>query len=142
MTSSACNIHHVGIVVQDVETSANWYTEKLGFERLFFRLARRAGCLHRTWRSETRIISERSVVTNGSRSSNSANNLRIGGINHFALEVRDIDAALEDLKARGVDIVSPVREVSNSGGHRFAFIHDNEQMLIEIFRCVNTDISE
>lgn len=28
-------IHHVGIVIENIEASAAWYVDKLGFERLY-----------------------------------------------------------------------------------------------------------
>lgn len=62
-------------------------------------------------------------------------NLRIGGVNHFAIEVAD-DATVAALQEKDVEVVSPPREVPNSGGSRFAFIHDNEQMLVELFQPV------
>lgn len=61
-------------------------------------------------------------------------NLKIGGINHFAIEVPDLDATVAALEAKGVDVVFPPHEVPNSGGSRFTFIHDNEQMLVELFQ--------
>jgi len=61
-------------------------------------------------------------------------NLKIGGINHFAIEVTDLDATVASLQEKGVEIVSTPRDVPNGGGSRFAFIHDNEQMLVELIQ--------
>jgi len=38
------------------------------------------------------------------------------------------------LETKGVEVVFPPCEVPNSGGSRFAFIHDNEQMLVELYQ--------
>lgn len=61
-------------------------------------------------------------------------NFRIGGINHFAIEVADLDATIAALQKKGVGVVSLPREMLNSGGSRFAFIHDDERMLVELFQ--------
>ena len=128
-------IHHVGIVVENVEASTAWYVEHLGFERLYAYgwpgvqavfIGRGALKIELFQNDEAKPMVEdrRRVETN----------LKIGGINHFAIEVHDLDATVTTLKAKGVDIVLPPREVPNSDGSHFAFIHDNEGMLVELFQ--------
>ena len=62
-------------------------------------------------------------------------NLRIGGVNHPALAVDDLDEAVAALEAKGVEIAYPPSVVPNGSGDRFAFIHDNERMLVELFQA-------
>ena len=45
-----------------------------------------------------------------------------GGLHHVCLEVEDIDAALAELKARGVRLVDDTPRVG-AGGCRVAFLH-------------------
>ena len=45
-----------------------------------------------------------------------------GGLHHVCLEVEDIDAALTELKARGVRLIDETPRVG-AGGCRVAFIH-------------------
>jgi methylmalonyl-CoA/ethylmalonyl-CoA epimerase len=45
-----------------------------------------------------------------------------GGLHHVALRVRDLEAALADLKARGVPLIDE-RPRPGSRGHRIAFLH-------------------
>jgi hypothetical protein len=61
-------------------------------------------------------------------------NLKIAGINHFAIEVSDLDGTVATLAVKRVKIVSPPREVAHSGGSRFAFIPDNGRMLVELLQ--------
>jgi methylmalonyl-CoA/ethylmalonyl-CoA epimerase/glyoxylase I family protein len=61
-------------------------------------------------------------------------NLKIGGINHFAIQVEDLDEAVSALLAKGIEIVSPPKDVPNGCGDRFAFVHDNEHTLVELFQ--------
>lgn len=49
--------------------------------------------------------------------------------NHFAIRVDDIDAAVDDLRARGVD-VHPVPHVPGAG--RQAFLHDPFGNFVEL----------
>ena len=128
-------IHHVGIVVASVEASTAWYIEHLGFERLhtFGWPGVQAAFIGRgALKLELFQNDEASPMAEGRRRAET--NLRIGGINHFAIEVPNLDAALAELEAKGVKVISQPREVSNSGGSRFAFIHDNEQMLVELYQ--------
>lgn len=63
-----------------------------------------------------------------------ASNVRIGGLNHFAREVEDLDATVAHRREAGVEIVQAPAEMPGSGGERFAFIRDLEGMLIEPVR--------
>jgi len=45
-----------------------------------------------------------------------------GGLHHVALRVRDLDAALADLRARGVPLIDEEPR-PGSRGHRIAFLH-------------------
>lgn len=94
-------IHHVGIVVQDLEASTEWYVDKLGFERLYtfgfpgFKAAfvGRDNLRLELFQNEqaTPMAGERQVAET---------NLRIGGINHFAIGVTDLDGTVAALKER------------------------------------------
>lgn len=135
MTQSFSKFHHVGIVVQDIEASAAWYVEHLGFERLYSYgwPGVKAAFIGRGNLKIELFQNEQATPMSAERQS-AQTNLKIGGISHFAIEVEDIDAAIEQLQAKGIEIVSPPRDVPNSGGDRFAFVHDNEQMLVELFQ--------
>ncbi|MYS16278.1 VOC family protein, partial [Streptomyces sp. SID4982] len=49
--------------------------------------------------------------------------LTVNGYNHVCLSVDDVDAALEELRARGVDIVNPPFEIDDISA-RLAFFRD------------------
>ena len=134
MTTTA-GIHHVGIVVESLEASVAWYVEYLGFERLFTYgwPGMQAAFIGRgALKLELFQSDAAAPMVEGRRRAET--NLQIGGINHFAIEVSDLDAMVSELEAKGAEIASRPREVPNSGGSRFAFVHDNEQMLIELFQ--------
>jgi catechol 2,3-dioxygenase-like lactoylglutathione lyase family enzyme len=128
-------IDHVGIVVQNLENSIAWYQQHLGFELLTqydIPIARVAFIARGDLRLELFETQDASPMP--VEREQAATNLKIGGINHFALAVDDLDDAVATLTAAGVEIVSPPRDVPDGRGDRFAFIRDNERMLIEIFQ--------
>jgi catechol 2,3-dioxygenase-like lactoylglutathione lyase family enzyme len=135
MTNNLNKAHHIGIVVQDIQASEAWYVEHLGFEPLYtygWPGVKVAFIKRGDLKSEL-FQNEQAAPMDGERQA-AQTNLRIGGINHFAIEVEDLDEAVSILHAKGVEIVSPPKDVPNGGGDRFAFIHDNEHMLVELFQ--------
>lgn len=135
MTDSLNGIHHIGVVVRDIEASAAWYVEKLGFERLYaYGWPGVQAAFIGRGDLKIELFQNDEATPMAEERETAQTNLRIGGINHFAIRVGDLDATIAELQAKGVDIVSPPKEVPNSGGDRFAFVHDNERMLVELFQ--------
>lgn len=134
MIGSSNRLHHVGIVVQDLATSIAWYERHLGFVQAgsyafpgtMVALVERGDLRLELFQTEGAepMVAEREQP---------ATNLKIGGINHFAILVEGLDQSVADLAELGVEIVSPPRAVPDGSGDRFAFIRDNERMLIELF---------
>ncbi|TNB46218.1 bleomycin resistance protein [Martelella lutilitoris] len=127
-------LHHVGATVTNLDASIAWYRETLGFELLssYGWPGVRAAFIGRgDIRLELFQNDEAAPMTDERRQPDT--NLRIGGIGHIALAVADLEEAVADLQGRHVKIVSPPREVPDGSGSRFAFIHDNEGMLVELF---------
>lgn len=128
-------LHHVGVVVENLEASIAWYCQKLGFEhRYSYGWAGVKAAFIGRGSLNIEFFQNEEAAPMAVERRQAETNLKIGGIGHFAVEVPDIDEAVAMLGAAGVEIVSHPREVPNSGGSRFAFIHDNEGMLIELFQ--------
>ena len=55
------------------------------------------------------------------------------GIQHIAFRVEDIDAALEELKAKGIRLIDEIPRIG-AGGARIAFLHPKETngVLVEL----------
>jgi catechol 2,3-dioxygenase-like lactoylglutathione lyase family enzyme len=135
MTSGLIGIHHVGIVVQDLEASASWYARHLGFSRLHaFGFAGAEVVLIGRGNVRLELIQVEGAAPMAAERADRQANIRLGGINHVAIAVADIDQTVETLRAEGVEIASPPADVPDSGGDRFAFIRDNERMLVEIYQ--------
>jgi methylmalonyl-CoA/ethylmalonyl-CoA epimerase len=61
------------------------------------------------------------------------------GIHHICLEVDDIQATLDDFKARGVELINEEPTIG-SGGKQIAFIHPRSTsgVLIELYQAADS----
>lgn len=135
MSDHVLRLHHVGMVVQDLEASVAWYRDHLGFEHQYdyaFPGAQATMVVRGDARLEFFRVEGSTPMAPERQGYES--NFRIGGINHLALAVDDLDETVATLEAQGVEIASRPANVPNASGDRFAFIHDNERMLVELFQ--------
>jgi methylmalonyl-CoA/ethylmalonyl-CoA epimerase len=125
--------HHAGVSVPDLEASIAWYKKMLGFDLerrdslpplqakvaflrrgdLAFELFEVPGAAPLP---EDRRVPNKDLLTHGNK--------------HVAFAVKDVRAAVEELKERGADIVF----VLDIGGGTVSFIRDNSGNLIELFQ--------
>jgi catechol 2,3-dioxygenase-like lactoylglutathione lyase family enzyme len=139
MTQAFASFHHVGVVVRDLEASIGWYARHLGFERgseYGFPGARVAFVGRGDLILELMQVEGAEAMP--AEREQPATNLRIGGINHFAIAVDELDRTVEELAATGVEVASPPRDVPDGSGARYAFVRDNERMLVELFQRPGT----
>lgn len=123
-------IEHVGIVVRDVEASRKLWEGCFGIklggveENATRRLA-----LYPVGDSMVELLAG---ITPDSKQARMIAEGR-GGLNHICLEVDDIDAALEELKAKGVPLLDEVPRIGHAGC-RIAFLDPvaTENCLIEL----------
>jgi methylmalonyl-CoA/ethylmalonyl-CoA epimerase len=119
-------IDHVGISVANLEESVDWYIEMLGFElaRPINRNPDSAMTIAQIRRGDFNIelfeIDGAEPLPEYRRDPSA--DLRVHGIAHFAFEVDDAIAVMEELEAKGVEIVLRPRE---GGGPAFFFVLDN-----------------
>ena len=133
MAKDIIGLHHVGIVVEDLEASADWYAQHLGFSRLHaFSFPGAKVIFVGLGSLRLELIQVEGAAPMAAERADRRTNIRIGGINHLAIAVDNIDQTVERLRAKGVEIASPPSEVPGSGGDRFSFIWDNERMLVEL----------
>ena len=114
-------IHHLGYAVESVEAASRFYRESFGAEP-----------------TEPEAVEEQGIVATMFLVGNSMIELmqptypdspvgrflakRGEGFHHVAFQVEDIEAALEELKESGVELVDEVPKLG-AGGTRTAFIH-------------------
>ena len=95
-------IGHVAIRVKDVEPTLDFYVNKLGFKEMF-RLDRD----DRLWIVYLRITDSQFLEVFPDATGDRPPGPEAVGYNHLCLEVDDIDRAVADLAAAGVEIVKP-----------------------------------
>lgn len=127
-------IDHVGISVANLEESVDWYVNMLGFE-LVRPINRNPDSQQTIARVQRGGFSIELFEIEGAaplpeyRRDPSAD-LRVHGLAHFAFEVDDARAVMEELVSKGVEVVLPPRDregptfffVSDNSGNTFEFI--------------------
>lgn len=126
--------HHVAIAVPNFDESVRWYTQKLGFRPLNARdypsLGARGIFLERNGfmvelfarQGSRRAVPPPAAVPD---------DLLTEGYKHVGFSVDDVDAAVSELRRRGVVIAGEPADVGELG-LRLAFIRDNNGNLIEL----------
>lgn len=131
-------IDHIAIVVEDIEESRGFYEEALGLNLTH---------VEHVEEQESTVAffptggSEIELVQPTSDDSGVARYLakRGPGIHHICLEVDDIQATLDDLKARGIELINE-EPTTGSGGKQIAFIHPRSTsgVLIELYQAADS----
>jgi len=62
------------------------------------------------------------------------------GLEHFGLRTDDIEAAVVELRARGVEIIQDVTELGRGGNLKIAFVRGPENVRIELTRWLREDL--
>lgn len=128
-------LHHVGVVVHDLQVSLVWYRDNLGFEHQYsFTVPDAQVAMLVRGEARLEIIQVEGAAPLANERKEIETFLTIGGINHFALIVDDLEETVAALAAKGVEIAIPPSSVPNHSGDRFAYIRDNEGMLVELFQ--------
>lgn len=114
-------VDHVGIAVKDLEQAKKFYTEVLGMTAMGEEVVEQQKvkvCFIPCGDSEVELLESTSpdgpiakfIEKNGE------------GIQHLAIRVDNINAALEDLKAKGVRLIDQEPRYG-AGGASIAFVH-------------------
>lgn len=126
-------INHIGIVVQDIEEPLAVYHEApgLGVPEIRERpdLAAKIAFVP-IGESEIELVQPLTSESDAARFLEK----RGEGIHHICLEVDDVESALDDLRAKGLQLIDEVPRVAPEG-ERFAFIHPKSLrgVLIELY---------
>jgi glyoxylase I family protein len=126
-------LHHLGLTVRDLDTSADWYVEVLGFRRAGVfeaadRVRRKAFLRHDGLRARLGLTEHR----NGERAP--FDETRVG-LDHLAFAVSDraeLDAWAKRLSAAGVTH-SPVAPANSVPGAAVLVFRDPDNIQLELF---------
>ncbi len=125
-------IEHVGVVVRDTEASRRLWEDCFGI-----RLGGTEEYQDRPVRLALYPVGESMVELIAGTTPDSKHARMVaegkGGLNHICFEVEDIDAALAELKAKGIPLIDQVPRIGHAGC-RIAFIDPaaTENCLIEL----------
>lgn len=133
-------LHHVGIAVSDLETSLQWYRQKLDFavEKRF--------TLEEAHVEIVKLISRGGVRVELLKSTaNDALGEGDDGVvtpraKHICFEVDDIEAAAEELRRRGIQLVQEPKVIEASR-EKNCWIVDHEGNMIEFIEEMTEDAS-
>jgi catechol 2,3-dioxygenase-like lactoylglutathione lyase family enzyme len=117
-------LNHIHDVCSDLPASESWFLDGVGAELVERRESRGIPT------SELRLGGIRVLLRAASKDENRADGeQRKYGTDHFGLDVTDVDALVERLRARGIEIA---REPENSPRNRVAFITGPDNLVIEL----------
>jgi methylmalonyl-CoA/ethylmalonyl-CoA epimerase len=124
---------HAGISVGDLEASIAWYRDMLGFELLRvvdIPAAEEAGkvALLRSGDFIIELFCLPRATPLPEERRHPATDLLTHGIKHVAYATRDIAALMNELEAKGVDVVW---DIAVHDGSPCAFVRDNSGNLVE-----------
>lgn len=126
-------INHAAIVVDDIDRALEFWRDALGLELAELREvpaeAARVAFLP-VGDSEIELVQP---VTTDSGMAKFLEK-RGAGLHHICLEVADIEAAMEQLKARGARLINE-KPLTGADGRRYAFIHPQSAtgVLVELY---------
>jgi len=124
---------HAGLSVKDLEASIAWYRDMLGFELVRVvaipdaeEEGRVALIRHGDFVLELFCLPAAAPLPEGRR--HPATDIRTHGVKHVAYVVPDLAALMDELKAKGVDLVW---DIAVHDGTPCAFVRDNTGNLVE-----------
>ena len=114
-------IYHLGYAVEDLEAAAGFYRENFGAEPTEPEAVEEQGIVATTFRVGESMIE----LVQPTRADSPVGKFlaRHGeGFHHVAFQVNDLEAALAELRGRGVELIDEEPR-AGAGGTRVAFIH-------------------
>ena len=122
--------HHGGVSVPDLAAAIDWYGRILGFEtetRFHIDAAKAQAAMIRKGALRFELFEVEGAAPLPDDRRHPPLDLRTHGNKHVAFQVEDLDAFLEEMKAKGADIAFVVREAFGKG----CFLRDCAGNLIE-----------
>lgn len=126
-------IHHVALLVEDVETALSFWRDALGLPVAHRQeIPEQQATTAFLTAGEAEIELVRPTSPDGGMGRLLAK--RGPGMHHVCLEVDDLDGCLERLRQRNIRLITP-EPVSSSGGRHVIFIHpeSTQGVLVELY---------
>lgn len=123
-------IHHIAITVNNLEESVDFYTSFFGFE-VVKKFAREDMGAHATFIRLGDFQIELWHFQDMKDNLNPLDDIKVRGIRHIALAVKNLEETLLELKENGLKFSEPRLGAS---GHYYAFTSDPNGVALEIYQ--------
>jgi len=132
------SIHHVAVVVRDLDQALAFYRDTLGLEMADRRRVEEEGveiAFLPTGEAEIELLEPLTEEGGVARFLEK----RGEGLHHVCLQIDDIEAAMDRLEAAGARVLSEEPQVS-ADGTRYVFVHPKSAhgVLIELYQVPDT----
>ena len=117
------SIHHIAIIVSDIEKAREFYVQKLGFEVIRENYRAERG----DWKLDLRVDEHTELEKN---SPQRVNRPEACGLRHLAFRVESVEETVKELKSLGIEC-EPVR-FDTYTKDKMTFFHDPDGLPIEI----------
>ena len=125
---------HIGVMTQDIEKSIRFYTEHLGFE-----VWQRSESGSREKPNKLALLRLGTCVVELIKLGESDNAIvgKRGSVEHFAIEVKDLESIIADLRAKGIAFLGEMFvDPDVFGGVKGVFLSGPSGEAIELFEYV------
>lgn len=121
------SIHHIAIIVSDIEKAREFYVQKLGFEVIRENYRAERG----DWKLDLRVDEHTELEIFAEKNSpQRANRPEACGLRHLAFRVESVEETVKELKSLGIEC-EPVR-FDTYTKDKMTFFHDPDGLPIEI----------
>lgn len=121
------SIHHIAIIVSDIEKAREFYVQKLGFEVIRENYRAERG----DWKLDLRVDEHTELEIFAEKNSpQRVNRLEACGLRHLAFRVESVEETVKELKSLGIEC-EPVR-FDTYTKDKMTFFHDPDGLPIEI----------
>lgn len=132
-------MHHFATSVSDLERTVKWYCGTLGFQEEFrYELPEQniQAVFLELEDFRVELYEQAGADAPSAAERDFGRYLGVHGLKHVTFAVDDVEATRRELEERGVEFVTPVLDVPNSGGERFCFFADPDGVFLELYQPV------
>ncbi|WP_457551090.1 VOC family protein [Desulfobacula sp.] len=125
------HVDHIGIIVENIEKSMTLFQSLFGFESTHIKEMKEVGLRIATLKAEN-IDIELIQYTDQDDSFGKKVMGDTPGVNHFAINMKNVETAVKDFQKKGIKIMKGFPRTGNHGRVAFFESRTTEKILLEI----------